>query len=485
MAAKTKRKKEYLKKKRRKALITILIIIIAVGVLYLLGVYMYKDRFFNNTMINGVDVSNLTEAEAVAEIEKISTDYDLMIRFRDDRTETIDGEKIDFRFSTDQIQSVLNQQNPLMWITGYLPEKQADSVAEAEFSEEKLREVVMNLPETDEESMVEPANAYRVYEDGQFAIVPEVLGTTLDPEKAYQAVSDAVLATQRELNLGGVEGVYQSPEIYSDNEKLNKEVETLNALNLGTITYSLATGEDVTLDQEDWMDWLTEDDDGTFRIDEESWLKKIDAFASELASDADTIYRNHSFRNHDGNIVEIKGVGYYGYKVDVESETAQIDEDLRSGEDIEREPVYRKTEAASRDENYGFGNTYVEVSLSEQHLWVYKDGSVVVDTDFVSGNDDEKHRTPEGAYFAYDKQRDKTMRGDIQEDGSYGYESHADYWIRLTGEGVGMHDAPWRSDFGGGIWQGNGSHGCINIPASIMPTVYENVAEGTPVLLYY
>ncbi len=485
MAAKTKRKQEYLKKQRRKTLIIILVIIIVLGGLYILGSFLYKDRFFRGSVINGVDVGNMTEEEAVAAVEKTSSDYSITMLFRDDKQETIEGSEIDFRFSTKQIDDALKAQNPMLWITGYLPSKKAESVAEAEYSEEKLKELVLSLPETDVESMTEPVNAYRVYEDGTFKIVPEVMGDTLDPEAAYEAIAHACSETKHEINLDETEGIYQSPEVYQDDEKLNKEVESLNAIGLGSITYDIPYGDDIVLDAEDWMDWLTEDEDGTFHIDEESWTENIDVFASELASSADTIYRRHKFRTHDGDTVDVEGVGYYGYKVNTEKEVEQISEDLKSGEAVSREPIYKKTEAADPDSNYGFGSTYVEVALSEQHLWVYQGGSVVVDTDFVSGNDDDKHRTPEGAYFAYDKQQDKIMRGDIQADGSYGYESHADYWIRLTGEGVGLHDAPWRSDFGGSIWQGNGSHGCINIPASVMPTIYNNVAEGTPIVLYY
>ena len=32
------------------------------------------------------------------------------------------------------------------------------------------------------------------------------------------------------------------------------------------------------------------------------------------------------------------------------------------------------------------GNTYVEIDYTSQHLWYYKDGSLVTDTGIVSGN---------------------------------------------------------------------------------------------------
>ena len=41
-------------------------------------------------------------------------------------------------------------------------------------------------------------------------------------------------------------------------------------------------------------------------------------------------------------------------------------------------------EFAASTENNGFGKTYVEVDASRQHIWLYKDGNLVVDGDCVT-----------------------------------------------------------------------------------------------------
>ncbi|MBR3375887.1 MAG: L,D-transpeptidase, partial [Firmicutes bacterium] len=116
---------------------------------------------------------------------------------------------------------------------------------------------------------------------------------------------------------------------------------------------------------------------------------------------------------------------------------------------------------------------------------IYKDGEVILETDVVSGLNDKEHKTPAGAFFAYDKKTDTVLRGDKQDDGEWGYETPVDYWIRLTDTGIGLHDANWRYSFGGNIWKWNGSHGCVNIPPKVMPTVYELVDENMPVVVHY
>ena len=50
--------------------------------------------------------------------------------------------------------------------------------------------------------------------------------------------------------------------------------------------------------------------------------------------------------------------------------------------------------------------------------------------------------------------------------------------------GIGMHDAKWRSSFGGAIYKTGGSHGCINLPPSVAKTIFDNISAGTPVICY-
>ena len=205
----------------------------------------------------------------------------------------------------------------------------------------------------------------------------------------------------------------------------------------------------------------------------------------ELADEVDTVYKEHPFTTHEGDEIMVPGKGYYGYRIDKTNEQDQLWEELDENEQLEREPVYWRTEAAEPDDNHGFGSDYVEVDLSQQHLWIYEDGEVILETDVVSGLNDKEHRTPAGAYFAYDKKTDTVLRGDKQDDGEWGYETPVKYWIRLTDTGIGLHDADWRYSFGGNIWKWNGSHGCINIPKNVMPTIYELVYENMPIVVHY
>ena len=63
------------------------------------------------------------------------------------------------------------------------------------------------------------------------------------------------------------------------------------------------------------------------------------------------------------------------------------------------------------------------------------------------------------------------------------YSSFVDYWMRFY-EGVGFHDATWRSQFGGNIYLTNGSHGCVNMPKDAAIILYEYINETMPIIVY-
>ena len=58
------------------------------------------------------------------------------------------------------------------------------------------------------------------------------------------------------------------------------------------------------------------------------------------------------------------------------------------------------------------------------------------------------------------------------------------YWMPFNG-GQGLHDAWWRSEFGGSIYKNNGSHGCVNMPPKAAKKLFENASTGDIVIVYY
>ena len=122
------------------------------------------------------------------------------------------------------------------------------------------------------------------------------------------------------------------------------------------------------------------------------------------------------------------------------------------------------------------GDTYVEVSLDDQHMWYIVDGDVYIDSDCVTGNYGSAD-TPKGYFEVNAKASPCTLKGDD-------YVSYVTYWMPFIGGGWGLHDATWRSSFGGSIYKGGGSHGCVNLPYDVAEKMYEVIEVGTPVIVY-
>jgi lipoprotein-anchoring transpeptidase ErfK/SrfK len=176
---------------------------------------------------------------------------------------------------------------------------------------------------------------------------------------------------------------------------------------------------------------------------------------------------------------------YYGWVIDQNNEIARLNADIEAQNTIVREPVYSSREITTDADNNGIGQNYAEIDLSRQHLWIYKDGALVFETDIVSGSMDEAHYTPEGIYLLLNKEKDAVLKGDQLPDGSRTYEQPVSYWMPITHSGIGLHDASWKSVFGGLEYINNGSHGCINLPPDVAPSVYELISMSMPIVIYY
>ena len=160
--------------------------------------------------------------------------------------------------------------------------------------------------------------------------------------------------------------------------------------------------------------------------------------------------------------------------IDQEAEIEALTDHIKKGEVIVKEPAYiQKANQRGEDD---IGNTYLEINLTRQHLWFYKDGKLITHGPVVTGNPSRGFSTVLGSYMVVYKQKNATLVGP-------GYAAKVTYWMPFFG-GIGVHDATWRSSFGGEIYKHRGSHGCVNAPFSLAKIIFENIEEGTPVIIY-
>ncbi len=431
----------------------------------------YEKVFFPNTTINGVDASKKSIEEVKKSIASGIDGYVLSIRERGGNTEEIKGKDIGLESVFDgSLEKLLADQKTYQWLKHIKTPQEYDIGTMIQYDKDKLEALVSGLSCLNDELVEKPENA-RVsgYASGQgYQILPAKEGNQLDPEKVKTEISQAVINLKPEISLEELEA-YVKPEIPADDPQLIAQVQTLNKYANVTITYSFGEEKKV-LNGDTISKWTGIGEDGKVYLNS----SEVTAYVKELASKYDTSSKAKSLKTSYGQTVKITG-GSYGWRIDQSAEADELAELIRSGQSVVREPVY-KQKAASRGEA-DYGKTYVEVNLTAQHLYFYKDGKLVVDSDFVSGNESKGWSTPAGVFSLTYKQRDATLKGE-------NYRTPVSYWMPFNGN-IGFHDATWRSTFGGTIYKNGGSHGCVNLPPAVAKTMFENIASGVPVLCYH
>ena len=230
------------------------------------------------------------------------------------------------------------------------------------------------------------------------------------------------------------------------------------------------------------MNWLTKNEDGTYTKDESAFKSKLNEFVKSLASQYNSIGSSRTFIGQDGQSHTVSG-GTYGFRVSQDKEVSALLA-LMNENKSEESRVPEHTGQLPSEGNGGLGSSYIEVNITKQHLWLVKDGSVVLESDLVSGKESDSSRfTPSGTYYIYNKERNRVLRGTKQANGKYEYESPVSYWMPFN-KGIGFHDASWRSTFGGDIYINSGSHGCINLPTSFAGSLYSQIYVNLPVVVY-
>lgn len=394
-------------------------------------------------------------------------------------TEYISGSDIDLEYVEDgQVQTLLDEQNPWSWFTRIFKKSQGSELhATVTYDNDKLQKEIDALNCMDTTKMQAPVNAYPELSNGTFIAHHESIGTTLDTTATETAIADAITNTKEELDLSTA-GVYTEPTVYYDNANLANTIALYNQYAQLSITYTFDDKNEV-LDASTIVTWLKTADDGTASIDQDA----ISAWVADFASRHDTVGATRTFVGGDGATYTVSG-GTYGWEIDQDAEVDAINQMLSDNTPQTRAPYYIQEAASTGTPD--FGNTFIDLNLTSQHMYVIENGSVIFESDVVTGLPIAARITPDGVYDILDMQSPYTMHGDTDPaTGEPAYVTTCSYWMRVTWTGVGFHDASWQSSFGGDRYTYAGSHGCINMPPSAAAELYGIIWVGIPVVSHY
>ncbi|MGB4661042.1 MAG: L,D-transpeptidase family protein [Mobilitalea sp.] len=449
------------------AILVILLLILLTEYLFI-SLY-YENRFYKNTVINGVDVSNMTVEQVEDTINEKVAAYSLTLEERNDVTEQINGYEINLHTVYDSsLTDLLKAQNKYAWFKSLYQDNNLDIDTSFEYDDYLLDKYFDALECVDETKTVEPANATTsAYGVNGYEIVPEVAGTKIKVEVLYEAVKNSIISLESTLSLEKIE-CYVAPEVTAENPDLVAAVTEMNRIASAKITYEFGDAVEI-VDGSRISEWLSVDEYFQVFLNEES----IKDFVDYIGKTYNTFGKERTFTTSYGDILQIKG-GDYGWWLNRPQEVTELKELILAGAQQVKEPTYFQTAQQYGDDD--IGNTYVEINLTAQHLFFYKEGKLIIETDVVTGNVAKKYGTPVGTYPIQYKEEDATLVGED-------YSSPVKYWMPFN-KNIGLHDATWREEFGKDIYLTNGSHGCINMPPAAAKKVFADIKRGVAVVVY-
>lgn len=333
-----------------------------------------------------------------------------------------------------------------------------------------------NLTFLSEDYDIKPTQARVVKNKDGFAVVPAFAGTSVDLARLFDQVCQALSSGKTSVDLES-EDCYVKLDDPIKHEDLMFICEDKHVYG-NTIKLNMGCGIEEVIPPSVLSGCI-------YRGDDDQYYLNYDLFSDyicQLKAKYDTVGHDRMFQTSDGDTIKLSASEqdtFYGWDLNVDQTIADICEVLLSGKSGTINVIYYH-KGFSHDQNNDFGDSYIELSIKKQHMWLYLDDKLVIDTDVTTGKDEPITRTPTGLFCTMD------LNTEYQMHGWYGT-AFSHYFIRVTPEGVGIHDASWRSEYGGDHYIKDGSHGCINTPFDAVQKIFYRLQEygqSIPVVIY-
>lgn len=404
----------------------------------------------------GVDISGMQAQEALEAIKAGLESYTLCF--------TISGKE--YTATAEQLSITLNEAALLDYLTALEQGKTPERVNLAACDCTPLLEQIRK------DHYEEAKNATVYYERAWqcYTYAAGSYGKDIDTDDLSALICGTVGALSGEAT-GSVTVYAVAPDHPSTSDKVQAAIRKANEYLTLQISYTYqAEGlspTTVTMSKNDLASCLYINDAYELSISDGG----VETYVAKMHSTYHGTSRNGYFKSTPGDTVYFN-VKYFGEQIDTDA----MEQSLTANLQARRSGTFNAPYHRPAGGEMAFGGSYVEVNLTQQRAWLYKNGVCLLSTPLVSGDVADNCCTPTGVYYVQEKARNCYLRG-------ADYVTFVNYWIGFFW-GYGLHDATWRYNFGGDIYLYNGSHGCVNLPYNNAATIYNNIAVGTPVIVY-
>lgn len=457
-------------------------VIFAILIAAYCGVALYfGSHFMPKTKLGSADVSLMSTSDVEKQLTSSLSDYKLSITgngFNLSLTASDMGLTID---SSKVVKNALKTVNNWAWPIELTHSHDLTDAVVSSYNNSGLEQRISSAVSEFNATATQPINATVAYDSAKkaFSVSKETVGTALDVSKVVAAADQAVADLTTKVTLTSNELL--QPTVLSTDSRLTTAVADANKMITADIKLTMGTSTAAEVNADIVSQWVTVDGDLKATLDEDAMYTWI----SDLASKCNTVGTTRTYTRADGKSITVSG-GVYGWEIDSDSLIETVSEGVKAGtvETVEV-PYVSSGDAYNGVGGRDWGNRYIDVDLAEQHVYFYDDsGTLVWESDCISGIPDGTHDTSTGVYWINQMQSPAKLTG--YENGEKIYESQVTYWMPFDGNAIGLHDASWQPGFGGTMYaDGYGSHGCVNLPVSAAAELYSLIHSGDVVVSHW
>nr|WP_263327008.1 L,D-transpeptidase [Neobacillus sp. Marseille-Q6967] len=453
---------------------------IAISIFIMIGLilgvisYFQATQFNARVMINDINVGGLSADQALKKLKTSELKNAVYIG----QQQLLDENDTQMGFTDKDLTRVKKLLKSQWTFFPSSKEKKYSLIPEEmdQYRNQSLKKLVEDKLLTMNKSLKPPQDAFARLEQGKIVITPSVDGEQYDVASLIKDYEKQKYSSEIHLNPVYIQpNKEDSPVVKNQEKKLQEFLQQTVDYKVQDKVYSLKANElikNASLSK-----------DLQITIEASNIQNKIE----EINNTQSTLNKNFTFKTHSGSIISVKGQGF-GWALKAENEAGRVQEAFEKGEtSIEASNLYGNgwdwtPIGYERTTNNGIGDTYAEVSIAEQRIWIYKNGKLAVTTHVVTGKRSTGEDTHPGVWYILYKKSPSILRGTAVGRGSY--EQPVNYWAPFTNDGQGFHDAGWRTNWASNAYHTAGSAGCVNVPPNVMASIYNNLSQYDPVIIY-
>jgi lipoprotein-anchoring transpeptidase ErfK/SrfK len=494
-----------MKMKKKIGLAVVLALIVA-GIGLFLAYYNTSNRnvWFDNTVINGVDVSGQTLEQSKETLTKALNDYTLNVKGRNNGKFSLKGEDIQFKLTlSDKINQLFkNVHNKIAFPYAHSKYKVDYSVSYDKSAVAQAIDESEIVNGSDNYEIVNPRSAFIMYDEKKHDLVVSsgIDGNKIVKKEFKAAVNSAIGRAVKTLSIDDntkYSNIYKNAKATVSKKDLQKVLPEYRELAMKFIKWDMGDNITEELNPQEIADMLSYKDGKVLWNDE-----KITEWTEAFAQKYKTVGTKRTYKSHTGAMLST-AEGDYGFRLEWDKTLAQVkkalkkkmdqsdvdayakkaDDDTKKAITVSLKPIWYskgyKLNLENKAEDWN-STRYFEVDMKEQKAYFIQNGKVVYSTNCITGKPEGKRKTTTGAYWIKQRQLHRVLKGD-------GYSTPVTYWVRITWTGTGFHAAPWQSwgSWSPSYYLSRGSHGCVNLPGDAAVKIYNLAQYGDMVFMHY